>query len=172
MRMIDVAGLKPNAILDVGSARPRLSIAPDSWTPTADVYELDDDLVIEIELSGCEGELITTKVVKDEEAARHERVFYIGVEGRRDPVPGVTERFHNERWQGNFARLFRVPVAYDDENINAAYSDGLLRITVARKPDDSFQETTIFKQLRARPAGKSARRHTESASEEWASENS
>ena len=122
--MIEVAGLKPNAILDVGRARPRLSAAPGSWIPTADVYELDDDLVIEIELSGCESETITTKVVKDEETARHEQVFYIAVEGRRDPVPNVTERFHNERWQGNFGRLFRVPIVYDDENVAAAYRDG------------------------------------------------
>lgn len=147
MKMIELAGFKPNAILDVGRARPQISVAPDSWIPTADVYEVGDELVIEIELSGCQNETITTKVVRDEATTRDERVFYITVEGRRDPLPNVTERFHNERWQGNFARLFRVPVTYDDEKVTAAYNDGLVRITIAKRPDESFHVTSILEQL-------------------------
>jgi len=158
--MIDTAGLNPHLILDVGRARPRLSTAPDSWIPTADVYEVGDELVIEIELSGCQNQTLTTKVVRDEEVARDEGVFYISVEGRREPLASATERFHNERWQGNFARLFRVPIAYDDENVDAAYSDGLLRITVARKPDESFQEVNILEMIPRNPAEKSRRRST------------
>jgi HSP20 family protein len=155
MKMIELAGLKSNAILDVGRARPQLSVVPDSWIPIADVYELDDELVIEIELSGCQNETITTKVVKDEATTEHERVFYITVEGRRDPVANVTERFHNERWQGNFARLFRVPVTYDDERVTAAYNDGLLRITMPKRQDESFHVTNILEQVPNRNARKS-----------------
>jgi HSP20 family protein len=153
--MIELAGFKPNAILDVGRARPQISVAPDSWIPIADVYEVGDELVIEIELSGCQNETITTKVVKDEETTRDERVFYITVEGRRYPVPNVTERFHNERWQGNFARLFRVPVTYDDQKVTAAYNDGLVRITIAKRPDKSFHVTSILEQLPKRNTRKS-----------------
>jgi HSP20 family protein len=155
MKMIELAGFKPNAILDVGRARPQISVAPDSWIPTADVCEVGDELVIEIELSGCQNETITTKVVRDEATTRDERVFYIAVEGRRDPLPNVTERFHNERWQGNFARLFRVPVTYDDEKVTAAYNDGLVRITIAKRPDESFHVTSILEQLPKRNRRKS-----------------
>jgi HSP20 family molecular chaperone IbpA len=96
-----------------------------------------------------------TKVVKDEATTRDERVFYITVEGRRYPVPNVTERFHNERWQGNFARLFRVPVTYDDEKVTAAYNDGLVRITIAKRPDEPFHVTSILEQLPKRNRRKS-----------------
>jgi HSP20 family molecular chaperone IbpA len=147
MKMIESTGHTPDGILDVGRARPQLSVAPNSWSPIADVYEVGDELVIEVELSGCQNETITTKVVRDQAGSRGEGVFYISVEGRRDPVPNATERFHNERWQGNFARLFRVPSTYDDQNVTAAYSDGLLRIAVAKGRGESFQEKTILDHL-------------------------
>jgi HSP20 family molecular chaperone IbpA len=69
----------------------------------------------------------------------------------------VTERFHNERWQGGFARLFRVPIAYDESKVSAAYNDGLLRIAVAKKPDKSLQLTTILEQLPKSIARKSGK---------------
>jgi HSP20 family molecular chaperone IbpA len=154
MTMIEFVGFKPADILDVGRARPQLSAPPSSWTPTTDVYELGDELVIEIELPGSQNDKIKTNVIKDEATIKTEQVFHIMVEGRRDPLPNVMERFHNERWQGNFARLFRVPVAYDDKKISVVYDDGLLRITVAKKPDPSFQLTTILDQIPKTPAGK------------------
>jgi HSP20 family protein len=144
--MIELSGFKPNAILDVGRARPQISAAPDSWIPTADVYEVDDELVIEIELSGCQNETITTKVVKDEATMRDWQVFFVMVEGQRDPIAHATERFHNERWQGKFARIFRVPTTYDEERVLAGYNDGLLRINIPKKPDDSLQVTNILEQ--------------------------
>jgi HSP20 family protein len=147
MKMTELAGFQPNAILDVGRSRPQISVAPESWIPTADAYAVDDVLVIEMELSGCEDQTITTKVVKDETTMQDEQVFFVTVEGQRDPTAHATERFHNERWQGKFARIFRVPTTYDDDQVDARYNDGLLRITIAQKPNYSFQVTNIFEQL-------------------------
>ncbi len=145
--MVEFAGVTPDAILDVGRARPQLSVAPDSWIPIADVYELGDELVIEIELPGSQNDTITTNVVTDEATIESQQAFHIVVEGHREPVRDATERFHNERWQGGFARLFRVPVAYDESKVKADYNDGLLRIAVAKKPDQSLQLTPILEQL-------------------------
>lgn len=155
--MVEFEGFNPDAILDVGRARPQLSLDPDSWMPTADVYELGDELVIEIELPGSQNDTITTRVVGDEATVESQQVFHVVVEGRRDPVRDVTERFHNERWQGGFARLFRVPIAYDESKVSAAYNDGLLRIAVAKKPDKSLQLTTILEQLPESIARKSGK---------------
>ena len=141
--MITFQGLTPNALVDVASAQaPTIAVKPGAWTPVADAYELDDQCVIEIELPGCQSSNITVKVVNDEISVVG-KAFYVVVEGRREIVPNATWRFHNERWQGDFGRIFRVPDSYDPATAGSSYIDGLLRIYIPKKPSKSPSEKNI-----------------------------
>lgn len=52
--------------------------------------------------------------------------------------------------------LFRVPTTYDDGKVTAAYNDGLLRITIGKRPDESFHATSVLEQVPKRNTRKSA----------------
>jgi HSP20 family protein len=146
--MINFQGVSPKTVVDLGVARPTIALKPSAWRPIADVYESKDHLVIEIELAGCKGDTVTAKVVQDQipGLVQLDAVFYVVVEGQRAIVPNVSRRFHNERWQGDFARLFRIPAGYDADKAESAYDDGLLRVTIPKKPAQFPQISTILSQ--------------------------
>jgi HSP20 family molecular chaperone IbpA len=139
--MTTIQGLRPNSLVDVPRA-PTIIMKSRAWTPVADIYELDDELVIEVELSGCQSSNITAKVVKDE-IPEADKTFYVVVEARREIVPNVNRRVHNERYQGDFGRVFHIPADYDPAAAKSTFSDGLLKIFLPKKPSTSPKETVI-----------------------------
>ena len=88
---------------------------PTVGCPPLTFNELGDELVIEIELPGSQNDMITTRgVVGDEATVESQQVFHVVVEGRRDPVRGRDGALPQRAMAGGFARLFRVPIAYDE----------------------------------------------------------
>jgi HSP20 family molecular chaperone IbpA len=143
--MITFSGITPKTIVDIGSARSTVALKPRSWTPVADVYEMEDQLVIEVELPGSRNDTFATKITHDRVAVPHSEhaTTYVIVEGRRDIVPNTSRRFHNERWQGDFARLFVIPPEYDASRADLAYDDGLLRIRIPKRPSSAVTTTIL-----------------------------
>jgi HSP20 family protein len=98
-----------------------------AWTPVADVYEDAGNLVFCLELPGLAQSDIDVRLEDDELVVRGERQMERGAPG---------EQFHRvERSYGKFVRRFRLRSHIDPNSVAAAYHDGVLVITLAKKDD-------------------------------------
>lgn len=95
------------------------------WTPSTDILETEDAVVILMDLAGLAKEAI--KIVREGDLLQ-----ISGVRARKQ-VPGV-KRFHRmEIDYGPFQKLFRVPPDLDLDTIKAEHKDGLLEILLPKK---------------------------------------
>jgi HSP20 family protein len=102
--------------------------APDTWTPTSDVYETPTALVICLELPGLAQSSFDVRLDGDE----------LVVAGEREREKrGRGEQFHRvERSYGKFARRFRLPSTAERSAVEASYRDGVLRVVVAKRESE------------------------------------
>jgi HSP20 family protein len=106
--------------------RPVFSTSRAGWTPEADMVETAEDITVVLNLAG---------VRKEDIDVTYHRNF-LRVAGNRDRVvpAGTGARFHRmEIGNGEFERVFRIPVAVDADGIRAVYADGLLRIRMQKR---------------------------------------
>ena len=95
------------------------------WTPSTDILETEDAVVILMDLAGLAKESI--KIVREGDLLQ-----ISGVRARKQ-VPGM-KRFHRmEIDYGPFQKLFRVPPDLDLDTIKAEHKDGLLEILLPKK---------------------------------------
>lgn len=95
------------------------------WSPPVDVYETDNDLVFKADLPGLSSADIDVRLENQTLTIAGERKF-----DKQDAQHG----FHRiERNYGNFVRSFAVPNVFDTEKVAAAYKDGVLTVTLAKK---------------------------------------
>jgi HSP20 family protein len=92
------------------------------WLPPVDVWETQDELVIELDVPGCHPENISAEVVDQQ----------LVVTGERTAPTGAVRRYRSERWQGRFVRSFVVPREMDGDRIKAAYHEGVLTIRLPK----------------------------------------
>ena len=94
------------------------------WSPVSDVLETDDAIVITAELPG----------VKDEDIDISVQDGMLAISGERRLAEDVTEDGyrHVERSYGGFRRTFRLPECVREEDISAATSYGVLKITIPK----------------------------------------
>jgi HSP20 family protein len=95
------------------------------WTPMADIYENQDNLVLKVELPGMDQNNIDLRLENNVLTIRGSRNFDNEVKA---------ENYHRgERSYGTFSRSFSLPVVVDQEKIAADYKDGILKITLPKK---------------------------------------
>ena len=95
-----------------------------AWSPAADIYETDNDLVVHADVPGIDPKQIDIRVENNVLTIRGERRFEAKVE---------RENFHRvERSYGTFARSFTLAAAVDSEKIQANYKNGVLSITLPK----------------------------------------
>lgn len=94
------------------------------WEPPTDVYENDEELVIQVEIAGMREEDFTITL--------SERTLVI--EGsRQDPQPKTC--YHQmEIAYGGFQTTVHLPWAVDAKDVDARYEDGFLRVLLPRPP--------------------------------------
>ena len=98
-----------------------------AWTPVADVAEDAANIIFFLELPGLVQSDIDVRLEDDELVVRGERQMDRGAPG---------EQFHRvERSYGKFVRRFRLRSHIDPASVAAAYQDGVLGITLAKKDD-------------------------------------
>jgi HSP20 family protein len=90
----------------------------------SDVVETDDAILITAELPGVKDE--------DIEISVHRGVLEIHGERRREEEVRKEGYVHRERSYGGFRRSFRLPEGTREEDIHAAASYGVVKITVPK----------------------------------------
>ncbi len=69
----------------------------------------------------------------------------ITIKGTRQSVEtNAKQSYHRrERFAGSFSRVISLPDGLDPENINAKYTDGVLFITIAKKPETKPRQIEV-----------------------------
>ncbi|MFN2475396.1 MAG: Hsp20/alpha crystallin family protein [Chthoniobacterales bacterium] len=93
------------------------------WTPALDLYQTTDDVVAVVEIPGMRKE--------DIEISLHDGVLTIGGE-RKEEHAERDKVTRTERFVGKFRRSISLPTRVDVNNVNAAYKDGILTVTLPK----------------------------------------
>jgi HSP20 family protein len=98
---------------------------PRGFLPATDVFETENEVVIELDVPGVHPENLSAEVVDGQ----------LVVTGERAPSEGAVRRYRSERWQGRFVRTFSVPRGVDGGAIKAQYDNGVLRLSLPKAED-------------------------------------
>ena len=105
----------------------RKSEVPSCSVMGVDIKEDDDKVIIKADLPGMEQKDIGVNVENGVLTLSGERKF--AKEEKRD------DYHHVERSYGKFSRSFRVPTTIDVTNVQAAYKNGELEVTLPKAPE-------------------------------------
>ena len=106
-----------------------------SWIPRVDIHEEDDRFVVTADLPGVEG--------KDIEITAEKGVLTLKGE-RRSEKKSSTNGFESiERASGTFLRRFTLPESVNAEANNAAHVNGVLEITIPKRPTEQPRRIDI-----------------------------
>ncbi len=94
------------------------------WSPSVDIYETGNELVLKADLPDVPLKDIEVRVENQTLTLAGERKFEQEKSGKG---------FHRiERSYGRFVRSFEVPNLFDTANINADYKNGVLTVTLPK----------------------------------------
>ncbi|NOY55001.1 MAG: Hsp20/alpha crystallin family protein [Actinobacteria bacterium] len=97
------------------------------WIPRVDVFDREDALIVRTELPGMRSEDIDVTIENSELVISGSRSFDQEEEGK-----GYHRR---EIAHGEFQRAIYLPDEYDADKISAAYRDGILEISIPKRPE-------------------------------------
>jgi len=114
---------------------PILVISEQTWRPQMDVYETPKEIVVVGEISGVDKEDLEVEL--DQKAVK-----ITGLRRETARVPGM--KYHlAEIAYGKFERVLFLPVPIDPEKVNASYTNGVLKITMAKELREQARQIPI-----------------------------
>lgn len=98
--------------------------AKNCWSPRIDVEETDDAIVLTADLPGLTKDGIRISTKDD----------ILTIQGERKSETEVESRNFRriERVSGTFCRTFKMPATIQPEHVEASYTDGVLKVIVAK----------------------------------------
>jgi HSP20 family protein len=91
-----------------------------SWTPRADIYETEENMIVQLDIPGVKIEDVDVQCEKGMLSVKGERKF--NEEEKR-------QYYRVENVYGPFERYFEIPRTLDVEKIEAKYNAGILTLT-------------------------------------------
>jgi HSP20 family protein len=120
---------------NVGRAFEDEGIARGSWSPSVDIYENKEQIVLEAELPGMSREDFDLSVENNVITLRGERHFE-----KKDE----TDNYHRvERAYGAFLRSFTLPSTVSGEGASAEYRNGVLRVVLPKKEETKARRIEV-----------------------------
>jgi HSP20 family protein len=114
---------------------PEESWSLTTWTPSCDIYETDNEIVVKAELPEVKKENIKVNLENNLLTIRGERKF---------EEETKKENYHRvERSYGEFLRSFTLPSFVDPNKIKAEYRDGVLRVSVAKREEAKPKQVEV-----------------------------
>lgn len=94
------------------------------WTPSLDLYEDKDNLVVKVEVPGMKRE--------DIDVSLHEGCLSVSGERKSEEKHQDAEMYRTERFFGRFQRTVALPTPVAADKVKAQYQDGILTITLPK----------------------------------------
>ena len=101
-----------------------------------DVEETDNELKVSANLPGVEKEDLSVSL---EEGNR----LTISVSQSEESETENKNFLHKERWEGSAARTLTLPQGCDSEQMNAELKDGVLTLTIGKRPESKTKTITV-----------------------------
>lgn len=106
-----------------------------AWTPSVDIYETDQGVVVAADLPGVNKEDVLVEV-KD-------NIMTISGERSTDPTGQATNYYRRERLCGKFQRTFTLHAMVLPEEIKAKFKNGVLIIEIPRPEADKPRQISV-----------------------------
>lgn len=97
---------------------------PSEWSPSVDIFETKDDILIKAEVPGMKKE--------DIKITLQDNVLTLKGESKQEKEEKETNFYRMERSYGSFVRSFNLPTVVQADRIKASYKDGILSITLSK----------------------------------------
>jgi HSP20 family protein len=107
------------------------------WSPVVDIHESDKNLVLTAELPGLKEEDVEVNIDGNTLSISGKREFE--EETKKDDYHRI------ERSYGSFFRSFTLPSYIDQEKVKAEYDNGLLKVTMPKKPELKPKKVKVLK---------------------------
>lgn len=124
-----------NRLFEGNLSHERDQSALTAWSPSVDVYETENDLVIKADLP---------EVIEKDIDVRVENNM-LTIRGERKLEQRVKEEnyLRMERSYGFFTRSFSLPNTVNTEQIQAQYSDGVLTVSLPKRAESKPKQVKI-----------------------------
>ena len=110
-------------------------IARGAWSPSVDIYENKDGIVLEAELPGIKREDFDLSVENNVITLRGQRQF---------EKKNESDNYHRvERAYGSFTRSFTLPNTVSADAANAEYKNGVLRVTLPKREETKARRIEV-----------------------------
>ncbi|MGD2246108.1 MAG: Hsp20/alpha crystallin family protein [Candidatus Aminicenantes bacterium] len=121
----------------VSSRGEEKDMVSSSWSPSVDIYETEQDLVLSAEVPGLDEKDIEIKIEDNTLTLKGERNF---------EKETKEENYHRiERAYGSFYRSFSLPHYINQDKISAEHQNGVLKIIMPKKPELKPRSVKILK---------------------------
>lgn len=120
---------------DWGLPSLMLSGKKGSFIPPVDVYEKDDNIIVETELAGIEPEKVDVSIEDD--------ILYI--QGKSEKKSEVEDKnyYRKEIRSGSFYRSIPLPVHVKGNKASAEAKDGILRISIPKAEETKPKKINV-----------------------------
>ncbi len=105
------------------------------WSPSVDIYNEDDKLIVKAEMPGLNRDDIDIRVENG--------VLTITGEKKKEEEVKEENAYRLERCYGKFSRSFSLPMQVDTRNIKANYKDGILQISLPKAEESKPKRIDI-----------------------------
>jgi HSP20 family protein len=106
---------------------PEESLSLTGWTPSCDVYETDNEIVVKAEIPGVKKD--------DVKVGIEDGVLSISGERKFEEETKKENYLRVERRYGSFTRSFTLPTIVDSSKVMAEFKDGLLKVTLPKREE-------------------------------------
>ena len=106
-----------------------------TFSPALDVYEKNNNLIVEAQLPGIDGEKVEVSVDND----------MLTIQGKSEKRSEVEEKnyFRKEIHTGSFYRCVPLPAHVDGKKANAEFCDGVLKITIPKLKQENVSKVKV-----------------------------
>ena len=105
-----------------------------TFVPRADIYETEENVLLTVDMPGASEETIDVTLEKD--------TLTIRANSTHDGPEGYTLAFA-EFEAGDYERNFRLTDRIDRDNIQAVYTDGVLKLTLPKAEEAKARKISV-----------------------------
>jgi HSP20 family protein len=106
-----------------------------SWAPAVDIYETENELVVNADLPGIDEKELDIQVENDMLSIRGERKF--------DQKVTEDQYLRIERTYGSFSRSFGLPNTVNKEAVKAHYRNGVLTVELPKRAESKPKQVKV-----------------------------
>ena len=108
-----------------------------NWVPALDVWEADNEVVYAFDLPGIPEDKIQIEVKDD--------TLTVSAEREKTEETSDERYYRFERRYGSFSRAVGLPQGVNEDQINAAYHDGVLEVRVPKPQEQKPRRIELTK---------------------------